>query len=334
MPNDMIYNKKAANKGNPSEQDPTTDPSADNSDKFHSIKKMITNKPAAVAAPAAAPAAKPAVKAAAKPASAPAGSGSDSGNSPTKTNTETGGSSPGGASTGGVGSGIGGAGTGGAATGGASTGGAGTVNVTISGNSGTGSNKGAGSKKGHSKGKGGSEDSPITINISNVGGTTDAGDVASGDGPGALGTGGKGSGSGGGGGGAGLREGLARCRHHHLRHGRRLRHRSGRVGVGAGAQACAPRFHRDLHQGLLAHRTQPQQPRPVAQAHHRVPARIAGTTPDRPRRPAPGPPLRLRGAARRDAAGLRRSRAAGQGALHRRLRVDGRADQRRPAPGR
>ncbi|HEY5235753.1 MAG TPA: hypothetical protein VIJ14_06215, partial [Rhabdochlamydiaceae bacterium] len=43
---------------------------------------------------------------------------------------------------------------------------------------------------------------PITINISHVGGQTDAGSTTSGDGPGALGTGGKGDGSGGGGGGA------------------------------------------------------------------------------------------------------------------------------------
>lgn len=138
---------------------------------------------AAAAAPVAAPAAAPAAAAAEKPV--------NSGNSPTRTNTETGGSSPGGASTGGVGSGIGGAGTGGAATGGASTGGAGTVNLTISGNSGTGSNS-----------EGGGKGTPIIINISNVGGRTDAGNVASGDGPGAAGEGGKGEGSGGGGGGA------------------------------------------------------------------------------------------------------------------------------------
>jgi len=120
--------------------------------------------------------------------------------SPTKTNTETGGSSPGGASTGGVGSGIGGAGTGGAATGGASTGGAGTVTVTISGSSSTETSSGAGAKKG---GKGsGKPAGPITLNISNVGGKTDAGNVASGDGPGAAGEGGSGKGSGGGGGGA------------------------------------------------------------------------------------------------------------------------------------
>jgi len=112
--------------------------------------------------------------------------------SPTKTSTETGGSSPGGASTGGVGSGIGGAGTGGAATGGASTGGAGTVNVTISGSSGTSGGSGGGSGR----------EAPITINISNVGGRTEAGEVESGDGPGSAGTGGKGDGSGGGGGGA------------------------------------------------------------------------------------------------------------------------------------
>jgi hypothetical protein len=43
---------------------------------------------------------------------------------------------------------------------------------------------------------------PVTINISNVGGNTDAGDVASGDGPGSAGAGGTGDGSGGGGGGA------------------------------------------------------------------------------------------------------------------------------------
>jgi len=97
--------------------------------------------------------------------------------SPTHTATETGGSSPGGASTGGVGSGIGGAGTGGAATGGASTGGAGTLTITVSGK--TKLAKGA-------------------INISNIGGRTDAGNTTSGDGPGAVGTGGSGKGSPGG----------------------------------------------------------------------------------------------------------------------------------------
>ena len=136
------------------------------------------------------------------------GAGSGSGNSPTKTNTETGGSSPGGASTGGVGSGIGGAGTGGAATGGASTGGAGTVTVTISGSSSTDTStetsSGSSSKKGKGKDKdkGNKPAGPITLNISNVGGKTDAGSTTSGDGPGAGGTGGRGSGSGGGGGGA------------------------------------------------------------------------------------------------------------------------------------
>jgi hypothetical protein len=146
-------------------------------------------KPAAAApAPAVAPVA-PVTPAVAVPA-APSASASTGGDttSPTRTNTETGGSSPGGASTGGVGSGIGGAGTGGAATGGASTGGAGTVTVNVSGGSGTNED--------------GGKSAPVTINISNVGGNTDAGNVASGDGPGAAGAGGKGDGSGGGGGGA------------------------------------------------------------------------------------------------------------------------------------
>ena len=147
--------------------------------------------------------------AAAPVAAAPAPTAGSSGNSPTKTNTETGGSSPGGASTGGVGSGLGGAGTGGAATGGASTGGAGTVTVTISGSSSTDTStetsSGAGAKKskGKDKGKGGEPAAPITLNISNVGGRTDAGNVASGDGPGASGSGGHAPGGfGGGGGGA------------------------------------------------------------------------------------------------------------------------------------
>jgi len=150
--------------------------------KSEDLAKAEAFNPAKATAPAAT---------AAKPGSA---------NSPTKTNTETGGSSPGGASTGGVGSGLGGAGTGGAATGGASTGGAGTVNVTISGSSSTDTSSGAGAKKGDGGGK---PAAPITINISNVGGTTDAGNVASGDGPGASGSGGTApNGFGGGGGGA------------------------------------------------------------------------------------------------------------------------------------
>ena len=147
-------------------------------------------KPAAAApAPAAVAPVAPVTPAVAVPA-APSASASTGGDttSPTRTNTETGGSSPGGASTGGVGSGIGGAGTGGAATGGASTGGAGTVTVNVSGGSGTNED--------------GGKSAPVTINISNVGGNTDAGNVASGDGPGAAGAGGKGDGSGGGGGGA------------------------------------------------------------------------------------------------------------------------------------
>ena len=50
--------------------------------------------------------------------------------------------------------------------------------------------------------------------------------------------------------------------------------------------------------------------------------------PDRLRRPLPGAPLRHRDAARGDDAGLRRRRPPGQGALHRRQRVDGRPDPR------
>jgi hypothetical protein len=58
--------------------------------------------------------------------------------------------------------------------------------VTISGSSSTETSSGAGSKK---SGKGGKAQpqAPITLNISNVGGRTDAGNVASGDGPGAKG---------------------------------------------------------------------------------------------------------------------------------------------------
>ena len=127
----------------------------------------------------------------------------------------------------------------------------------------------------------------------------------------------------------GVRESGARRRHHHLRHGRRLRHGRGRVGPRPGPQGRAPRLHRDLHQGLLADRSQPQQPRPLAQAHHGVAPRLARAAADRPRRPAPGPPLRLRDPAGGDAAGLRRPGAPGQGPLRRRLGVDGRADRGR-----
>ena len=52
------------------------------------------------------------------------------------------------------------------------------------------------------------------------------------------------------------------------------------------------------------------------------------------RRPLPGPPLRPRDPARGDDAGLRRRRARGQGALHRRLGVAGRGDPRRGRAGR
>ena len=64
------------------------------------------------------------------------------------------------------------------------------------------------------------------------------------------------------------------------------------------------------------------------QAHHGVDQRLADATADRLRRPLPGPPLRHRDAARGDDAGLRRRGAPGQGALHRRQRVDRRPDSR------
>jgi aryl-alcohol dehydrogenase-like predicted oxidoreductase len=71
----------------------------------------------------------------------------------------------------------------------------------------------------------------------------------------------------------------------------------------------------------------PERPRAVAQAHHRVAARLAAPAADRLRRPLPGAPLRLRDAARGDAQGLRRPGAPGQGALRRRQRVEGLRDR-------
>ena len=62
------------------------------------------------------------------------------------------------------------------------------------------------------------------------------------------------------------------------------------------------------------------------QAHPRVDQRLAGAPADRLRRPLPGAPLRRRDAAGRDDAGLRRRRPPGQGALHRRVGVERRAD--------
>ena len=70
-----------------------------------------------------------------------------------------------------------------------------------------------------------------------------------------------------------------------------------------------------------------ERPRPVAQAHPRVLQRLAEAAADRPHRPLPGAPLRLRDAARGDAAGLRRPRAPGQGAVRRRQRVEGLRDR-------
>ena len=82
-----------------------------------------------------------------------------------------------------------------------------------------------------------------------------------------------------------------------------------------------------------------ERPRPVPQAHHGVGPRFAAPPANRLRRPVPGAPVRPRDAARGDAAGVRRPRPAGQGALRRRLRVArrgdrGRAeDRRRDGPG-
>ena len=119
------------------------------------------------------------------------------------------------------------------------------------------------------------------------------------------------------------------ARHQHLRHRRRLRQHQGRDRPRRGPQGRAARVPRDLHQGLLAHRPRRQERhRPVPQAHHGVDQRLAAAAPDRLRRPLPGPPLRHRDAARGDDAGVRRRRPPGQGALHRRQRVDRRPDPR------
>ncbi|CAA9326130.1 MAG: Potassium channel beta chain, partial [uncultured Frankineae bacterium] len=127
--------------------------------------------------------------------------------------------------------------------------------------------------------------------------------------------------------GHGLRQGSPRGRHHDLRHGRRLRRHPRRDGARGGAQGRAPGVDRAVHQGLLADRRGRQRPRPVAQAHRRELPRLAAPAADRPHRPLPGPPLRLRDAARGDAARLRRPGPGGQGALHRRLRVEGVGDR-------
>jgi len=58
-------------------------------------------------------------------------------------------------------------------------------------------------------------------------------------------------------------------------HGRRLRRRRRREGPRSGPDRRAAGLHRDLHQGLLAHRTESQQPRPVPQAHPRVLRHVA-----------------------------------------------------------
>ena len=127
-----------------------------------------------------------------------------------------------------------------------------------------------------------------------------------------------------------VRAGRARQRHLHVRHRRRLRQHQGGGGARRGAEGRATRVARDLHEGLLAHRPRRQERhRPVPQAHHGVDQRLAAAAADRLRRPLPGPPLRHRDPARGDDAGVRRHRPPGQGALHRRQRVDRRPDPRR-----
>ena len=120
-----------------------------------------------------------------------------------------------------------------------------------------------------------------------------------------------------------------RRRHQHLRHRGRLRQHQGGERPRRGPQGRAARVAGDLHQGLLAHRPgREERHRPVPQAHHGVDRRLAVAAADRLRRPVPGAPLRHRDPARGDDAGVRRRRPPGQGALHRRQRVD-----RRPDPG-
>ena len=93
--------------------------------------------------------------------------------------------------------------------------------------------------------------------------------------------------------------------HHHLRHRRRVRGRAGRGGPRAGPARRTARVHRD-GQGVLAHRRRAERPGPVAQAHHRVPARLAAQAGNGRPRPVPGAPVRPRDPDRRDHARLRR----------------------------
>ena len=84
---------------------------------------------------------------------------------------------------------------------------------------------------------------------------------------------------------------------------------------------------RAVHEGLLADRSRQERPWAVPQAHPRVLQRVAEAAADRLHRPLPGAPLRLRDAARGDAARLRRPGPRGQGDVRRRLRVEGVRDR-------
>ena len=131
----------------------------------------------------------------------------------------------------------------------------------------------------------------------------------------------------------GLRARGARRRDHHLRHRRCLRRRPGRGRDGPGPLGHPPRGPGDLHQGVLADRSRPQRPRAVAQAHHGIDRCLAAAPGNRLRRSLPGPPLRSRDAARGDHGRPGRRGSGGQGALHRRLRMDRGRDPRRRRPG-
>ena len=122
-----------------------------------------------------------------------------------------------------------------------------------------------------------------------------------------------------------------RRRHHHLRHRRRLRQHQGRDRArrGAARASGASRWRSSPRSTGRPGPSGHERHRPVPQAHHGVDQRLADAAADRLRRPLPGAPLRHRDAARGDDAGVRRRRPPGQGALHRRQRVDGRADPRR-----
>ena len=74
--------------------------------------------------------------------------------------------------------------------------------------------------------------------------------------------------------------------------------------IGSRVPRHPPAVDRAVHQDLLAGGRRSQRPRAVAQAHHGGVPRLAAPARHGLRGPLPGPPLRLRDAARGDAAGL------------------------------